>query len=69
MIILKIIQYVRNDKIVTYLKEASLKKDGTYLIIDLDNKTYYIINNKKHIPIESYNELMDYLDERGMTLI
>lgn len=69
MIILKIIQYVRNGKIVTYLKEASLRKEGAYLIIDLENKIYYIINNKKHIPIESYNELMDYLDERGMTLI
>ena len=27
MIILKVIQYVRNGKIVTYLKEATLKND------------------------------------------
>lgn len=69
MIILKIIWYVKNGKLVHYIREAKLTKQGTYLIIDLNEKIYYIIDNKKHIPIINYNELMDFIDNKGLELL
>lgn len=69
MIILKLIQYVKNGKVIQYLKEATLKKEGTYIILDLENKHYFIINDKKHIPIDTYNELMEFIDQKGLELL
>ena len=66
MIILKFIFYKRNNKYVFYLKESKLKKDGTYLIIDLNEKIYYIINDKKYIPIENYDELLNFIEAKGV---